>query len=256
MPKPKKRPETPELLPRPTQETHAEAEPYSFEVAFESALKTTLKEYEKQGLLEPHSPELPAQETHAFERSCEEALKAIYPPPVPAQPDDFVDSARYSQLIPPPPPKEFKPTNPKDAAAVERVPLAYLPDVAKAEQALAHYAGALKYGAWNWRAAGVLASVYVSAIERHLARWKAGEERDPEEGIHHLGAVMAGCAILLDATACGKLVDDRAPATVDLASTFSETQGRMAKLHQLYGDRAPRHFAIGDTAECIEEGAT
>ena len=26
----------------------------------------------------------------------------------------------------------------------------------------------MKYGSWNWRAAGVRASVYVSALERHI----------------------------------------------------------------------------------------
>ena len=34
-------------------------------------------------------------------------------------------------------------------------------------------------------------------------------ERSSDSGVHHIGAVLAGCAILLDCDAMGNLVDDR-----------------------------------------------
>jgi len=57
-----------------------------------------------------------------------------------------------------------KPTNPKDALAVSKLPLHLVPDTVKLYAALAFAEGAAKYGGYNWRVAGVHASVYRSAL--------------------------------------------------------------------------------------------
>lgn len=69
--------------------------------------------------------------------------------------------------------------------------------------------GASKYGAFNWQADPVDATTYYSAAMRHLLQWFSGEDVDPESGSSHLAHVRACMAILIDAQASGKLVDDR-----------------------------------------------
>lgn len=143
-----------------------------------------------------------------------------------------------------------KDTNPKDVAATTKVPLWLLSPIASAHWALAQFSGMTKYGAWNWRVAGVRSSVYLSAAMRHLAAYLSGEETDPVDGTHHLGNVMACCAILLDARAAGTLTDDR-PPSVDLRTTYGELEKRAEKLRAQYADKAPRHYTIEDTVAAV-----
>jgi len=145
-----------------------------------------------------------------------------------------------------------KDTNPKDAAAQSRIPLWLLSPIAKANWALAQYAGMIKYGAWNWRVAGVRASVYLSAMQRHIDGYLSGEEFDPIDGTHHLGNIMACAAILLDAKAAGKLTDDR-PPSVGIRTAYSFLEKLMTKLREQYADKAPRHYSIDDTQD--QDGA-
>ncbi len=111
-----------------------------------------------------------------------------------------------------------KKTNPKDALAINRAPLHLLPPEALIEASLALHNGAAKYGAWNWRRAGVRASVYVAAMMRHILVWADGEDVDRESGASHLAHVIACAAILLDAARQGRLVDDRARSGTVAAS--------------------------------------
>lgn len=134
-----------------------------------------------------------------------------------------------------------KDTNPKDATAGTRVPLWLLSPVAKAAWALGQFAGLVKYGAWNWRSTGVRASVYIAAAQRHLDAYLEGEEQDPVDGTHHLGNVMACCAILLDAAAAEKLEDDR-PPRVDLRPMYASIEAQMEKLRVQYADRKSIHY--------------
>lgn len=140
-----------------------------------------------------------------------------------------------------------KATNPKDAIGDTKVPLWLLSPIAKAQWALAQFAGLVKYGAWNWRMAGVRSSVYVSAMQRHIDAYSSGEEFDPVDGTHHLGNIMACCAIILDAKAAGMLTDDRAPS-VDMRPIYDEVQKQMAVLKEKYKDLNPRHYTIADNA--------
>lgn len=137
-------------------------------------------------------------------------------------------------------------SNPKDVAADNRIPLWLLSTVAKVHWALAQFAGLLKYGAWNWRIAGVRYSVYLSAMERHIEGLKSGEEFDPIDGTRHEGNIMACAAILLDARAAGRLIDDRPPKVIH-RPTISEGEALMYKLREQYKDRAPRHYTIADS---------
>lgn len=136
-------------------------------------------------------------------------------------------------------PPATKPTNPKDAAALAKCPLHLLSPQAKAHWAIAQQIGALKYGSWNWTVAGVSASVYVSAIQRHVDRWFAGQEYDPD-GQHNLGAVMACAAILLDAQHRNMLTDDR-PIPVDMTKLYAELEGISKEMIKATAGYTPQH---------------
>lgn len=101
------------------------------------------------------------------------------------------------------------PTNPKATAGAKKLNLFLLPPVAMMHMAHAMFDGELKYGAYKFRETKVEASVYIAAALRHLELWADGEEDAPDSLAHHLGHVMACCAILLDAQAYGNLIDDR-----------------------------------------------
>lgn len=141
---------------------------------------------------------------------------------------------------------EGKCSNPKDSIGDKKVPLALLSPIAKAHWAAAQFSGMVKYGAWNWRAAGIRASVYLSAAQRHLDAYLSGERYDPIDGTHHLGNLMACAAILLDAEAAGKVTDDR-PPSVGIRSTYAEVEAAMQRMREQYADKAPRHYTIADT---------
>ncbi len=93
--------------------------------------------------------------------------------------------------------------NPKTAAGMRKLPLDLVPPIALVEMAAVIALGADRpdkaYGRWNWRDAPAEAETYVAAIERHLLRWRAGEELDAQTGVSHLASIMASCAILRDA---------------------------------------------------------
>lgn len=141
-----------------------------------------------------------------------------------------------------------KDTNPKDAIGDKKVPLWLCSPIAKAHWAVAQFVGMVKYGAWNWRSAGIRASVYLSAMERHMDALKSGEDVDPVDGTSHLGHIMACAAILIDAKAAGKLNDDR-PPSVSLRAAYAEVEKQMVKARKNYGSMNPRHFTIADTDE-------
>ena len=129
------------------------------------------------------------------------------------------------------------------AAAVGNTPTPQLRALAVA--ALAHYDGATKYGAWNWRQAGVRASIYLDAAQRHLTRWTNGETHDPDSGVHHLGHALACLNILIDAEAAGMLNDDRPPA-IDIAALYATLTPEVARIAAKNAAHSPRHYNIWD----------
>jgi hypothetical protein len=141
-----------------------------------------------------------------------------------------------------------KPTNPKDAIASNKLPLHLVSPIVKAYQAISHFLGNVKYGAWNFRAGGARASVYKSALERHLDAWWEGEDIDPVDGTPHLANAMACLNILIEAKECGKLTDDRPPSNAAaLARLRGEFEALMPKIRERYADKDPKHYTIADS---------
>ena len=138
-----------------------------------------------------------------------------------------------------------KPTNPKDIVATTKLPLHLIPMITQAYLAIGHFNGLGKYGRDNWRASGVLASVYVSAALRHINSWNEGEELDPDDGVPHLMGAITSLSILIDAQYTGMLNDDRKYRGAGIpaqARGLAEAHiGRLAKLH---ADRNPKHYNI------------
>jgi hypothetical protein len=146
---------------------------------------------------------------------------------------------------------DTKPTNPKDAIAGSKLQLGLVPDVARIALALAFTEGATKYGRFNWRIAGVSASVYRNAMERHMVKWWNGQDKDPTTQVHHLANLMACCAIILDAELYGLLNDDRPPAPNRdaMADAVDAAEATTRFLKKLFENFKPRQFVLGDTAE-------
>lgn len=136
-----------------------------------------------------------------------------------------------------------KPTNPKDRAATNRLDLTLFPDSAAAYGALAFTEGDAKYGGYNWRVAGVQASVYVAACGRHLRKWFHGQDDDPQTGVPHLANALACIAVIIDSVEQGNLKDDRPPKQ-DHASLLARFEKIVAALHATYPNGPARHRAV------------
>jgi hypothetical protein len=132
-----------------------------------------------------------------------------------------------------------KPSNPKDAAATNRIDLTLFPDTAVFYGALAMTEGDQKYGGYNYRLAGVNASVYVSACRRHLAKWYNGEDSDPDTGVPHLASALACIGVLIDSHVHGNLNDDRPPKS-DIGRLTEEMNAAVAKLKDVFPAKAAR----------------
>lgn len=141
---------------------------------------------------------------------------------------------------------DLKHTNPKDIIGSTKLDMGLIPDPALAHLALAFMEGALKYGRYNWRHAGVRASIYHAAARRHLAKYWNGEWADPATNVPHLASVMACCAIILDAQFLNKLTDDRPPAAENLGQMFDSLTEVMAELKEQFKDHHPHQYTIDD----------
>src|SRR5262249_17492444 len=119
----------------------------------------------------------------------------------------ILDASTFNDLEYP----DLKPTNPKDRIAVSKLDLSLFPATAVAYGALAMAEGDAKYGGYNWRVGGVLASVYLAAVRRHIDKWENGQWADLKSLVPHLGSALACIAILIDAHEAGMLKDDRPP---------------------------------------------
>jgi hypothetical protein len=139
-----------------------------------------------------------------------------------------------------------KQSNPKDVIGSTKLPLELVPDTIEVEVALAYLEGALKYGRYNWRLAGVRASIYYAAFKRHSKKWWNGENADKNTRVKHLASAIACLGILLDAELCGKLEDDR-PPSVDLTKLIDSADATVAHLKELFKDHNPKHYTIKDS---------
>lgn len=108
--------------------------------------------------------------------------------------------------------------NPKDMIGINKVQLGLLPAAGVIHGALAMEYGAYRagkekkgYGPYNWRGNKVLYTVYIDAIFRHLLALRDGENYASDSKVHHLGHVIGGASIALDAMENLNLEDDRPP---------------------------------------------
>lgn len=145
-------------------------------------------------------------------------------------------------------PRDFKPSNPKDAIAVTKLPLDLVPSVGALYESLAFYEGALKYGKYNWRVGGASFAVYLGALLRHTFKLLDGEWADKKTRVPHLSSVRACCGIILDAYEIGNLVDDR-PPVVPTSTTVEKLEAIMPHLKELFQDYHPHQHTIMDAKE-------
>jgi hypothetical protein len=141
-----------------------------------------------------------------------------------------------------------KDTNPKDAIGATKAPLSLVPDTARVAMAMGFLEGATKYGRYNWRAAGVRASIYMDAAQRHLAKWWNGEDIDPDSGLPHLAKAMCCLAVLVDAAECDKLSDDR-PPRAPVAEMIDRATPLVGEIKARYAHLSPHQYTIADGAE-------
>lgn len=143
---------------------------------------------------------------------------------------------------------DTKPSNPKDAIGSKKLDMGLVPDTLVVCAATAFLEGALKYGRYNWRIAGVRASIYHAALRRHVAAWWNGQNRDPATRVHHLDNAIACLGILRDAELYGMLTDDRPPSphTSALAHEISNISVR-EHLKTIFAEEAPYQYTIFDT---------
>jgi hypothetical protein len=140
-----------------------------------------------------------------------------------------------------------KPSNPKAAIGAAKQPLSLVPDTLDIYASLGFLEGALKYGRYNWRAAGVRASTYRDALERHLAKWWNGEWADPVTKVPHLANAICCLAILVDAHEAKMLNDDRPPSQLSLGETMEKNMEIIAHLKELFKDANPHQYTIADS---------
>lgn len=102
--------------------------------------------------------------------------------------------------------------NPKAALGDAKPSMSLIPPAALLHMGAAMKNGAAKYGALKWREVSLDSTTYYDAAMRHMLAWLDGEDVAPDSGVHHLGHVMACCAIVLDAISMGNLNDNRPTA--------------------------------------------
>lgn len=144
---------------------------------------------------------------------------------------------------------ETKASNPKDIIGSRKLDVGLVPWSAIVGMAKALWEGAVKYGRFNWRIAGVRAGIYHAACQRHLAKWWNGQRCDPKTRVHHLDSAMACLAIMRDAELYGKLEDDRPPCPDPdaMAMLIDEAEEDLAHIREVFRDHNPRQFTIADT---------
>lgn len=142
-----------------------------------------------------------------------------------------------------------KDTNPKDAIGATKLPLSFVPSTGIEAASLAFLEGALKYGRFNWRIAGVRTSIYFDAAMRHLNKYWNGEYCDPQTRVPHLASVLACIMIIIDADQAGKLTDDRPPKLRDHSLRVDDASELVSHLKNLFKDKSPHQYTILDSVE-------
>ena len=135
--------------------------------------------------------------------------------------------------------------NPKQAFGNKKPRLSLTPLSAQIAQSEAQMDGALKYGELNWRTDPIEAMTYVDAALRHLRLYENGENLARDTKVRNLGAVMACCAILIDAEVHGTLIDNRnhSPDTCDM---LHEAEKMVQHLKDMQAERDKQKTLVYD----------
>lgn len=104
-----------------------------------------------------------------------------------------------------------KPNNPKDKMGASKPNISLVPPAGIIHAALCMQDGAEKYGPYNWREPDkkIGYMTYISAMQRHILQFMDGEDCAKDSGHSHLGHIISGCMVLLDAIECDNAIDDR-----------------------------------------------
>lgn len=128
-----------------------------------------------------------------------------------------------------------KPTNPKDALGIKKIPLHCIPSAPLLELGLSMMEGGRKYGTHNYRAIGVRFSTYFDAATRHIIDWWEGEDIDPDSGVHHIAKAIASLVVLRDSMFMENYEDDR-PVKYPNGLNMDEFNKQAEKLIEKYPD--------------------
>jgi hypothetical protein len=139
----------------------------------------------------------------------------------------------------------LKETNPKDAIGSSKLPLNLVPDSLLIYASTAFAEGGSKYSPYNWRVAGVRASVYKAAHDRHMSKWWNGEDCDQATGVKHLASAIACLGIILDAELLGKLNDDR-PPYAPIATLMEECEKVVKHVREMHKDCVLKEYRLAD----------
>jgi hypothetical protein len=139
----------------------------------------------------------------------------------------------------------LKETNPKDAIGSSKLPLNLVPDSLLIYASTAFAEGGSKYSPYNWRIAGVRASVYKAAHDRHMSKWWNGEDCDQATGVKHLASAIACLGIILDAELLGKLNDDR-PPYAPIATLMEECEKVVKHVREMHKDCVLKEYRLAD----------
>ncbi len=139
--------------------------------------------------------------------------------------------------------------NPKDRMGAAKPNLSVLPFAPLLEAVPALYEGRRKYGPWNWRAEKVSESIYADAAIRHLMQFLAGEDVDPDSGVHHIAKAIAGLLVVRDAQLHGCSVDDR---MVDQNLNIEGIMEQLATVNEKYPE--PVESALPPRGEPKRQG--
>jgi hypothetical protein len=121
--------------------------------------------------------------------------------------------------------------NPKDKIGSRKAAMSCVPPRVLAEVGIGMTEGGLKYGAYNFRSAGIRTSVYYDATLRHLMAWMEGEDIDPDSGLSHITKAICSLIVLRDGLIQGNVTDDRPPRSDPF---YAELNAKAAALVDRY----------------------
>lgn len=90
-----------------------------------------------------------------------------------------------------------------------KLPYHLIPEDALEQVAAILGEGAKKYAARNWQRGLMWDEGCAASLQRHLAKWKMGEDVDPDDGMLHIAKVMVNAMFLTHFYLQGTGQDDR-----------------------------------------------